>query len=55
MQHLPGMGPKTHHAGHQTRSPGRSTGDGGNHPAVPLVQAIKTAQGNGRGPLGVLG
>ena len=55
MQHLPGMGPKTHHAGHQTRSPGRSTGDGSNHPAVSLVQAIKTAQSNGRGPLGVLG
>ena len=53
-QHLAGMGPEAHHRGHQACGGGRA-GDGGNHPAVTLVQAIEAAQGNRRGALGLFG
>jgi hypothetical protein len=52
-QHFPRVGPKAHHRGHQRRR-GAIHG-GGDHPAVPLMQAVKAAQGDGRGRLGLVG
>ena len=60
VEHLAWVGPEAHHGGHKGTAikPGgscRSGNGGGDHAPVPFMQAIKAAESDGGGALGVLG
>ena len=55
VQHLAGMGPKAHHRGNRRRFLASRSSNRRDDAAMALMQAIKAAEGDGRGAQGLLG